>query len=409
MHVGTPPDNSGRFLPQEAVMDGHTALRWVEPLLGVPLMLVVMADVFLTVLYARMGTAILSERLARALWLAFRGASKMATSRRDAVLAYAAPVIVLTVLAAWIALLMLGAALVIHPHLGTAVTSSSGPTRTDFMTAVFAAGNSITLVGSGNFSPQTPAFKAFYIFNSFVGMTMISLTLTYLMQIYNALLRRNTLALAVDEATGETGDAADLIGAVGPQGNFSNGYTHLAQLASETRGIKESHHFYSVLVYFRFEEPYCTLSRITTVLLDAVTLIKSGLDDEKFASLKESAAVNGMWRASMRLLTSIDEVLLPHGLRDAAAAAPDAATLDRWRRRYHAGLRRLREAGLRTIADERQGFEIYVSLRAQWDGLVAGLADFMAVDARLADPVGTDPQSAAERPDFAAARLHSAG
>ena len=40
------------------------------------LMLVVLADVFLTVLYARMGTAILSERLCRALWLAFRGATK---------------------------------------------------------------------------------------------------------------------------------------------------------------------------------------------------------------------------------------------------------------------------------------------------------------------------------------------
>src|SRR3954468_23171157 len=309
-------------------MDGHTALRWIEPILGAPLMLVVLADVFLTVLYARMGMAILSERLGRALWLGFREASKLAPSgRRDRVLAYAAPIIVLTVLAVWIVLLMLGAALVIHPHLGTAVTSSSGPTKTDFMTAFYAAGNSITLVGSGNFSPQTSAFKAFYIVNSFVGMTMISLTLTYLMQIYNALQRRNTLALAVHEATGETGDAADLIGAVGPQGNFNNGYTHLAQLASEMRAVKESHHFYSVLVYFRFNEPYCTLSRLTTVLLDAVTLIKSGLDDDEFKSLKESAAVNGMWRAPMRLLTSVDNVLLPRGLRDASTEGPDPATL----------------------------------------------------------------------------------
>src|SRR4051812_23199503 len=100
-----------------------------------------------------------------------------------------------------------------------------------------------------------------------------------------------------------------------------------------------------------------------------------------------------MWRAAMRLLTSVDDVLLPHGLRDAPAARPDAATLDRWRRRYHAGLRRLREAGLRTIADERKGFEVYVSLRVKWDRLVVLLAEFMAVDAHSADPVGTDPQS----------------
>ena len=386
-----------------------TALRWIEPILGVPLMLVVLADVFLTVLYARMGTGILSERLARTLWLGFRGVSKVASPRRDRVLAYAGPVIVLTVLAVWVVLLMLGAALVIHPHLGTAVTSSSGPTKTDFMTAFYAAGNSITLVGSGNFSPQTPAFKAFYIVNSFVGMTMISLTLTYLMQIYNALQRRNTLALAVHEATGETGDAADLIGSVGPKGNFSNGYTHLAQLASEMRAVKEAHHFYPVLVYFRFNEPYYTLSRLTTVMLDAVTLIKSGLDDDEFASLKLSAAVNGMWRAPMRLLTSVDDVLLSRGLRDLPSADPDAATRDRWRVRYQAGLRRLREAGLKTVVDEQQGFEVYVSLRVRWDRLVAALAEFMAVDVHSADPVGANPQSATERTDFVAARLHSAG
>ncbi|HEX8913565.1 MAG TPA: ion channel [Humisphaera sp.] len=389
-------------------MDGHTFFRWAEPFLGVPLMLVVLADVFLTVLYARMGTSLLGERLGRALWLAFRAAAAAVPSRRDRVLAYAGPVIVLTVLAVWVGLLMLGAALVIHPHLGTGVTSSSGQTKTDFMTAVFAAGNSITLVGSGNFSPQTPAFKAFYIVNSFVGMTMISLTLTYLMQIYAALLRRNTLALAVHEATGETGDAAALIGAVGPQGNFSNGYTHLAQLASEMRAVKEAHHFYPVLVYFRFDEPYYTLSRLTTVLLDAVTLIKSGLDDEEYASLKQSAAVNGMWRAAVRLLASADDVLLSRGLRDAPAADPDAYTLERWRRRYDAGLRRLREAGLRTIADEQKGFDAYVSLRVKWVRLVTAFAEFMAVDVGSADPVGTDPQSATDRPDFAAPQLHAA-
>jgi hypothetical protein len=71
------------------------------------------------------------------------------------------------------------------------VTSSTGPTRTDIATALYAAGNSITLVGPGNFSPQTPASKAFYVANSFAGMTMISLTPTHLMQIYSALRLRD--------------------------------------------------------------------------------------------------------------------------------------------------------------------------------------------------------------------------
>ena len=62
-------------------MDGHTFVRWIGPTLGLPLMLVALAEQFLTVLYARMGTGILGEGLGRALWLAFRGASKLAPPR----------------------------------------------------------------------------------------------------------------------------------------------------------------------------------------------------------------------------------------------------------------------------------------------------------------------------------------
>lgn len=108
------------------------------------------------------------------------------------------------------------------------------------------------------------------------------------------------------------------------------------------------------------------------------------------------------------MLASVDDVLLPRGPHKEPPASPDPATLDRWRRRYHAGLRRLREAGLKTIADERRGFEVYVSLRVQWDRLVTPFAAFMAVDAHSADPMGTDPPPIANRLDFAA-RLHSTG
>jgi hypothetical protein len=47
-------------------------MRWVEPLAGVSLMTLVLADVFLTILYARAGTGIISDRLARLIWLTLR-------------------------------------------------------------------------------------------------------------------------------------------------------------------------------------------------------------------------------------------------------------------------------------------------------------------------------------------------
>jgi hypothetical protein len=49
-----------------------------------------------------------------------------------------------------------------------------------------------------------------------------------------------------------------------------------------------SHHFYLVLVYFRFREPFYSVSRFTLVSLDAVTLIKSALHDKEYRWLRQA-------------------------------------------------------------------------------------------------------------------------
>lgn len=102
-----------------------------------------------------------------------------------------------------------------------------------------------------------------------------------------------------------------------------------------------------------------------------MTLIKSALDDRKYEWLKESAAVAQLWRASMLLLINLTENFLPG---ETGEKQPDEPTRERWHRRYQAALQRFRQAGIETIADETAGFEIYVSLRAAWDDLIASLA-----------------------------------
>src|SRR4051812_50122303 len=102
-------------------MDGHTLLRWIEPILGIPLMLVVLADVFLTVLYARMGTAILSERLGRALWVGFRAGPKGGAPRPpNRVLAHPPPGLVLPPLAGGVRGPVFGAGRGVPPPPGAA-------------------------------------------------------------------------------------------------------------------------------------------------------------------------------------------------------------------------------------------------------------------------------------------------
>jgi hypothetical protein len=101
----------------------------------------------------------------------------------------------------------------------------------------------------------------------------------------------------------------------------------------------------------------------------------------------------------MILLTTLEDTFLPSGVPE-MRDPPDAQMLDRWRRRYFAGLRRLRQAGIQTVADEQAGAEVYVSLRACWDRYITTLAPSMAYSIDEIDPVGSDPESADERQEF---------
>lgn len=360
---------------------------WLEQALGACLVLVVLLDVFLTVLYARIGTGIFSNRLARLTWRLLLGLAKLSGPRSSAtVLSLCGPIILVLLVLAWALLLTIGAGLVMHPMLGTSVRASGGgDTPTDFVAALYAGGSSMALVGASDFTPHTSAARLLFLFNSLVGASVISLTLSYLVQVYTALQQRNTLGLKVHLLASGTGDAAELLAGLGPRGQFSSGYTNLADLAVEMTNAAESHHFYSALFYFRFRDVRYSVSRISLVAFDTVTLIKSALDDERYGWLKETASVAQLWRVSMLLVKTLEATFLPGGVPD-ASEPPDARTQERWRQRYSAARSRLRQAGIQTVADEQAGAEAYVLLRAGWDRYVAALGPSMAYEMDEIDP-----------------------
>ncbi|SEI15888.1 hypothetical protein SAMN02799636_06120 [Methylobacterium sp. 275MFSha3.1] len=249
----------------------------LEQASGVLVMSLVLADIFLTVLYARIGTGLIADRIAHLTWAIFRAAADAAGQKRGAVLSFCGPVILIVYVLLWALGLTLGAGLIIHPALGVAVRASSGETPADFMTALYAGGSSMAIVGASDFKPVTDSYRILYLVNSLVGMSATSLVLTYVMQVYSALRQRNALGLKLHLLTGESADAAELLARLGPQGQFSSGYTHLADLAASLSEMKEAHHFYPVLFYFRFRQPFYSVSAQVFVALDTVSLIRSGI------------------------------------------------------------------------------------------------------------------------------------
>ena len=335
----------------------------LEQLLGAGVMLGFLADIFFTVLYARAGTGLLAPRWNRLVWAVVRGASRLSNRHRSTILSFAGPLIVVALIAFWALGLTVGAALVICPELGTAIRPSSGETPTDFVTAMLVAGNSLSIVGGGDYSPRTSGTRILFLVNSLIGASVLSLVLSYLVQVYSALRERNALALSVDLMTGGTGDAAEMLALLGPGGDFGNATSELGNLARSLALTKEAHHFYPLLFYFRFEEPLYSMSRVTFILLDFTTLIDTALDQQKHNALMRSAPVASLQRCTRLLIATLDR-----NFPTVDENQTDAETAN-FERSYAAALAVLRSAGIVTQPDAAR----YAGQRSQWEPFVRRL------------------------------------
>lgn len=343
-------------------------LEWLERLAGALVLAITLLDVFLTVLHARAGSGLLAPRLARGVWRLLRA---LPLGSKGGRLNYCGPLQLVALVVMWGALLAFGAALLIHPGLGTGVRSSSGITDTDFITALLVGGSSMSIVGASDYGPAAPGYKLLFLFHSLVGMSVTSLTITYVMQVYTAVRSRNTLGLMVHGQSGDTGDAAELVARWGPRGRFDGGYNNLYTIAADMAAIKETHHFYPVLFYFRFEEVFYAPPRFLLVALEAVALVRTALDPRDLGWLQDSAALAELDGASAMLLHTLRESFPGHDRRPVDGARAH----ERWSRRYGSAVARMREAGIPLRADQDAGLREYVELRARWEPAIEGLAD----------------------------------
>ncbi len=156
----------------------------IEELIGAILGIVALLDIFLLVLYARANKTIISTELSYFLWRVLVRVSKLFGRWRENFLAFSGPLIVVTVLVMWASLLTLATALIIQPNLGTGIRSVQGDTPTDFITALYVGGTSLAFIGVSDFSPQTGFFRLFDLCTSLIGVSLVSLNVTYLMQLY---------------------------------------------------------------------------------------------------------------------------------------------------------------------------------------------------------------------------------
>ena len=325
-----------------------------------------------------------------AFWRGVRGFAQLVPRWRDPALSFGGPLMLVMNLILWFAALIVGFGLLVWPSLGTGIRSATEPTPRDFVTALYVAGDSLTTVGSGDTAPRTAWTKILMTAASATGFCTITLVVTYFLQVYNALLHRNALALRLHHATGGSGDAADLLAGLGAAGSFDAARAELVELSRSFINLYEAHHFYSVLLYFRFKEPHYALARAAAVTMELPTLLWTALDEQKYAEVRKCIGARAIWDVGLQLLDELEKVFLPRPLQEFCHRLDDAK-VQRWRARYRDALARLRAEGIQTVADEEAGARSYIELRQKWDPYITEFAAYMLQDLTRADPAARQP------------------
>lgn len=351
--------------------DVAVLIDWLSQILGIGIIVTVLADVYLTVLYPRSGKSTLSLLLSKGVWELFRWLARQPLMPDKRLLSFCGPTLLILVVTFWICCLTLGFSLLFWPALGNGIQASQGETPTDFATAVYYSGFTVTTLGVGDLVPKTAIWRVITILEAALGFSVITATITYLLSVYSALNRRNTFALSLYHRSASAANAADILVRLKGFGHFELATQEITGITRDLLYLLESHHAYPVLHYFRFQEAQYSLARMALVSLDLVTLIKAALHPNIYQPLLSSSAVTELENGGLDLLYQVSESFLNERAMDQSSHKQD------WRQWYFKATQILQEHGIETVDDLEAGADRYVALREQWHTIVVALAHYM--------------------------------
>jgi hypothetical protein len=160
---------------------------------GVALIGLVGRDAFDALFHAE-GRGTFSRLITRTVWQVFRRAGT-----RPGPLSLAGPVALVTVIATWAGLLVLGWALVYWPHVPDGFRFDPGvqAAGSDFVHALNLSLVTLTTLGFGDITPTSEGLRLILPLEALVGFGLLSASISWLLSIYPALSRRRSLAYEV--------------------------------------------------------------------------------------------------------------------------------------------------------------------------------------------------------------------
>lgn len=330
---------------------------------GLAIIALALLDIYRTVLSAGANRGPIECALSRSIWATFRFLGRK-IGRQPTFAAACGPIIVASLLAAWSALLIFGFALIYWPLMGIDIQSSSHDSIQTFDFALYFSGFSLTTLGVGDVYAASGWSRILSTTEAWLGFSMISLTISYILSVYQAVREDNALATTLHVLSGGTGSSIELFKRL--QNDADRG-TIINELRMSFVQLYTAHHQYPVIHYFqRVEDKYSTI-RMFFPALDYTSLRLAA------GNGKAEASTKALWVTLLDTLTEFKSMILSSSTEGSEKTSPDPEA-------WHEHAKQLASSPPTNSTDAAIDLDSYSENRAKWDGQLHAIAEYFDVD-----------------------------
>jgi hypothetical protein len=248
-------------------------------LIGVALIIVVLWDVFETIVLPRRVTRRfrLTRAFYRSIWSPWSTIAQRfrKSKKRETFLSVFGPLSLLALLVLWAVSLLFGFAL-LHYAFGSHLDLAGG--HTSFFSDLYYSGTTFFTLGLGDIAPTGSAARAITVIEASVGFGLLALVIGYFPVLYQAFSRREVNISMLDARAGTPPTAAELL----RRHQEGQSLASLDQLLRDwemwAADLMESHLSYPVLCFFRSQHDNQSWLGALNTVLDACSLVMVGID-----------------------------------------------------------------------------------------------------------------------------------
>jgi hypothetical protein len=276
-------------------------------------------------------------------------------AKREAILGIFAPAALVILLVVWIALEILGFALVVH-----AFRADFAP-QPRFFGSVYVAASSLFGLGQSAYVPTGRGARMVAPAINATGLGTVALVITYLFSLYGSFQKREALVVTLDARAGAPPSGVTLLETHAKYQMLDRLPQLFVDWERWSAEVLDSHLAYPILTYFRSSHDNESWISALGAVLDATALILATHDKHPVGSAKMMHAMG---------THLVEDLAYRFGLENDGTVMVERAEFEEARAR-------LKAVGL-PITDDEAGWESFSRMRAQYASRLNGMAHWWA-------------------------------